>query len=67
MVAVDLRGGRDEDALAEAGAVLEDGLRPTNVREERMDGLLDDEPDADRGREVIDDVALVHELTEHRG
>ncbi len=38
-----------------------------NVRQKRVDRLLDDEPDADRGREVVDDVALVHKLTDHRG
>ncbi len=32
-----------------------------------MDRLLHDQADADRGREVVDDVALVDELVHDRG
>ena len=45
--------------------MLEHDLRALEVRDERVDGLLDDEPDAHRGCEVIDDVALVDELVDH--
>ena len=31
-----------------------------------MHGLLDDQPDADGGRQVVDDVALVDELADDR-
>src|SRR5206468_3456357 len=54
-------------ALAEAAAVVEDDLRPLEVRDERVDGPLDDQSDADRGREVVDDVDLVDELVDDRG
>ena len=64
VVAVDLRGRGDEDALAEAVAVVEHDLRSLDVRDERVHGLLDDQPDADGGREVVDDVALVDELVD---
>ena len=43
---------------------LEDGLRALDVRDQRLHGLLDDQPDADRGGEVEDDVALVDELVD---
>ena len=66
MVAVDLRGRGDEDALAELGAVLEHDLRPLQVRDERVHRLLDDQPHADGGRQVVDDVALVDELVDDR-
>ena len=65
-VAVDLRGRRDEHPLAEAVAELEHGLGALDVRDQRVDGLLDDQPHADRGREVVDDVALVDELVDDR-
>ena len=66
VVAVDLGRRGDEHALAEAGAVVEHDLRPLEVRDERVDGLLDDQPHADRRRQVVDDVALVHELVDDR-
>ncbi len=66
MVAVHLRGRRDEDALAKPVAVLEHRLGALHVRDERANGLLDDQPDADRGRKVVDDVAAVHELVHDR-
>ncbi len=64
VVAVHLRGRGDEHALVEAVRVLQHDLRPAEVRDERLDGLLDDQSNADRGREVIDDVALVDELVD---
>ena len=66
MVAVDLRGRRDEHAFAEAVAVLEHDLRSAQVRHERLHRLLDDEPHADRRGQVVDDVALVDELVDDR-
>jgi len=67
MVAVHLGARRDEHALVELGAVLEDGLRPLDVGDHRVDGLLDDQPDADSRSEVIDDIAFVDELADDRG
>ena len=71
VVAVDLGRRRDEDALAEGVRVLEHDLGAAEVRDERAHGLLDDQPHADRCREVVDDVAAVDELVhdgrrEHR-
>ena len=66
MVAVDLRGRGDEHALAEPGAVVEHDLGALEVRDERVHRLLDDQPHADRRRQVVDDVALVHELVDDR-
>ncbi len=63
-VAVHLRRRRDEHALAEAVAVLEHVLRPLDVRDERVHRLLDDQADADRRGEVVDDVAAVDELVD---
>ena len=65
MIAVDLGGGGDQDALAEAVAVLEHDLGAAKVRDERLHGLLDDQPHPDRCGEVIDDVAAVDELVDH--
>ena len=60
-------GGRgDEDALPETGAVVEDDLGPFQVRDEGVNRLLDDQPNPTRS-EVVDDVALVHELVHDRG
>ncbi len=67
MVAVDLGGRGDEDGLAEAPARVEDGLGALEVDPQGADGLLDDRLDADGGREVVDDVDLVHELGDDRG
>ena len=67
VVAVDLGGRGDQHALAEAVAVLEHGLGALHVRDERAHRLLDDQAHADRGGEVVDDVALVHELAHDRG
>ena len=64
MIAVDLRRRRDEHTPAEAVAVLEHGLGPLDVRDECAHGLLDDQPDAHRCREVEHDVAPVHELAD---
>ena len=66
VVAVDLRGRGDEHALAEPVAVLEHGLGSAEVRDEGVHRLLDDQPHADRRREVVDDIALVHELVDDR-
>ena len=66
VVAVDLGRRRDEHTLAEPRAVLQHGLRPLHVGDERVHRLLDDEADADRRREMEDDVALVHELVDDR-
>ena len=66
VVAVDLGGRGDQHALAEPVAVLEDDLGATQVRHERLHGLLDDQTDADRRSEVVDDVALVDELVDDR-
>ena len=66
VVAVHLRRRGDEDALAEAVAVLEHDLGAAQVRHERLHRLLDDEPHADRRCEVVDDVALVDELVDDR-
>ncbi len=65
-VAVDLGRRRDEHALPELVAVVEDVLRALDVRDERAHRLLDDQPHADRRGEVIDDVAAVHELVHDR-
>jgi len=46
--------------------VVEHVLRSLDVRHERVHGLLDDEAHADRGREVVDDVAAMHELVHDR-
>ena len=67
MVAVDLGARRDEHSLVEAVAVLEHRLRAPDVRDHRQHRLLDDQPDADRCREVVDDVAAVHELADDGG
>jgi hypothetical protein len=64
MVAVHLRGRGKQEALAEPVGVLEDDVRPADVREERAHRLLDDEPHADHRRQVVDDVALVDELVD---
>ena len=64
VVAVDLGGGGDQHALAEAVAVLEHDLGALEVRDERVHRLLDDQPHADGRGEVVDDVALVHELVD---
>jgi hypothetical protein len=66
VVAVHLAGGGDEHALAEAVAVLQHDLGALHVRDERAHRLLDDQPDADRSRQVVHDVALVDELVDHR-
>ena len=61
-VAVHLGRGRDEHALAEAMTVIEHLFGPLDVRDERVHGLLDDQPDADGCSEMEDDVAAMHEL-----
>ena len=66
MVAVHLGRRGDEDALPETMAVLEHDLGAAKVGHERLHRLLDDQPDADRGGEVVDDVALVDELVHAR-
>ncbi len=71
VVAVDLRGRGDQDALAEAVALVEHVLGALHVRHERAHRLLDDQAHADGRGEVVDDVALVDELVhdgtrEHR-
>src|SRR4051794_23398550 len=65
-VAVYLGGRSDEHALAEAIAVLQHVLRPLDVRDECVHRLLDDQPYADGGCEVEDDVAAMHELVDDR-
>jgi hypothetical protein len=62
VVAVHLRARSDEDPLVEAVAVVENDLRPFEVRDQRAHRLLDDQADAHRSREVVDDVTLVDEL-----
>ena len=66
VVAVDLAGRRDQHALAEAVAVVEHDLGALDVGDDRADGLLDDEAHADGRGQVVDDVALVHELVDDR-
>ena len=66
VIAVDLGGRSDEDALVEAVAMLEDELRATEIRDERPDGLLHDQPHPNCCGEVIDDVAPVDQLVHHR-
>jgi hypothetical protein len=66
VVAVYLRGGCDENPLAEAMAVLEHDLGAAQVRDERLHGLLHDESHAHSGCQVVDDVALVDELVDRR-
>jgi hypothetical protein len=66
VVAVDLGARRHEDALAELAAIAEHGLGPLDVRNHGVHGLLDNETNADRCGQVIDDVALVHDLTDDR-
>ena len=39
---------------------------PLHVRHHRVHRLLDDQPNADCGRQVVDDVALVDELADDR-
>ena len=63
---VHLGRGRDEHLLAVAVDGVEDDLRPADVRPERAQRLLDDEPHADRGTEVDDDVALLDELVDEQ-
>ena len=67
VIAVDLGARRDQDALAEAARVIEHGLGALDVRHHGPDRVLDDEPHADRRREVIDDVALVDQLVDDGG
>jgi hypothetical protein len=67
VVAVDLGARRDEHALAELAAVAEHGLGSLDVRDHRVDRLFDDQPDADRRGQVVDDVALVDDLAHDRG
>jgi hypothetical protein len=64
VVAVDLGGRGDQHPLPELRAVLEHVLGALDVREQRVAGLLDDQLDADDSREVVDDIALVHELAD---
>ena len=66
VVAVDLRARRDEHALVELVAVLEHRLGAAHVRDHRVHRLLDDQPHADRGGQVVHDVALVDELADDR-
>ena len=66
VVAVDLGGRGDQDALAEPVTVLEDDLGATQVRHERLHGLLDDQTDTHRRGEVVDHVAFVDELVDDR-
>ena len=47
MIAVYLGGRSDQDALAEAVAMLEHELGATEIRDERPDGVLDDQAHAD--------------------
>ena len=65
-IAVDLRGGGHEHALAEAVAVVEDVLGPLDVRDEGVHRLLDDQADSDRRCEMEDHVAPVDELVHDR-
>src|SRR5215208_581707 len=67
VIAVHLGARRDEHALVELVAVLEDRLGAADVRDHRVHRLLDDQPHADRGSEVVHDVALVDELADDRG
>ena len=46
---------------------LEDQFRPADVRPHRPQGLLDDEPHADRSGEVHDDVGVLDEAVEEVG
>jgi hypothetical protein len=64
MVAVDLGRRGDEDPLAERMGMLEDELRPAQVRDQRANGLFDDQPHTHGCGEVIDDVAAVDELVD---
>ena len=66
VIAVDLGGRSDQDALAEAMAMLEDELCATEIRDERPHGLLDDQAHPNRCGKVIDDVAAVDQLVHHR-
>ena len=65
MIAVHLGGRSDQDALAEAMAMLEHELCATEIRDERPDGLLDDQAHPHRRGKVIDDVAAVDQLVHH--
>jgi hypothetical protein len=64
VVAVHLGGRGDQNTLAEPVAVVEHHLGALEVDDERVHRLLDDQPDADRRRQVVDDVALVDELVD---
>jgi hypothetical protein len=66
VVAVDLGARRNQDALAEPACVIENILRALHVRDHRANWVLDDQPYADRGREVVDDLALVDQLVYNR-
>jgi hypothetical protein len=66
VIAVDLRGRRDEHPLAEACAVVEHVLGAVEVRHDRVHRALDDQARADGRGEVVHDVDLVHELVDDR-
>ena len=52
--------------MLEPVAVLQHDLGAAQVRDERVHGSLDDQAHADRGGEVVDDVAPVDELVDDR-
>jgi len=65
VIAVDLGRRRDQHTLAEASAVIEHVLRTVEVGDDRVNGLLDDQPRTDCGRKVVDDVGLIDQLVHH--
>jgi hypothetical protein len=66
MVAIDLGGRGDQDPLVETVAVVENDFGSLDVGDERADRLFDDEADADRSGQVVDNIALVDKLADDR-
>jgi hypothetical protein len=64
-LSVDLRRGGEEERHLMAMATVQDDLRATHIRGDRLDGLLDDLPHAHRGGEVDHHVTLADRLVHH--
>ena len=65
-LAVHLGRRSDDDQLLLLVGVLQHDLGAVHVGFDRVDRLLDDEPDADGGGEMKDDIAAVDELGQQR-
>ena len=66
VIAVNLGARGDEHPFTEAVAVFEHRLGALDVRDHRVDRLLDDQPDADGSREMEDHIAPMGELADDR-